>query len=353
MNNTSARQTLTQNLPGLEEQAKTANLLALPAALGARIVALSHLNSAVAAYHRINDPDDLEALHDFRVALRRLRSCMQAYQTHLSDTVSKKSRKRLRRFARLTNEARDTEVQIEWLLTQEKVLPLRQRNSWYWLLEGLEARKTKAYAQIRSKMTKKFSRFEHKLCDELKKYTVSYDLDSQPDSISFAVATGAQVKKFCKKIEKNQREIESSNDQLAIHVSRIWLKRMRYLLEPLKEEIEDWQPTIESLKDVQNLLGKLHDTHLIEFEIGLAVEKAAALHARRLLDISLHDADPLALRAEKRRSEQAGLMTLARFATLRRDELFAELEENYLNGGLKALLGRMMLVAHNLTSKTR
>ena len=349
--NASVRQTPNKILPGVKEQVKAANLLTLPAAQGARIIAVSHLDSAVAAYHRIDDPDDVEALHDFRVALRRLRSCIHAYQAYLSDTVSKKSKKRLQGLARVTNEARDTEVQIEWLRSQEKKLPPRQRNSWGWLLDRLELRKAQAYAEIRATMTGKFSRFEYKLRTELQTYAVSDELDSQSEGVSLAAATAEKIRKFCKKLEKNQREIESSNDQLAIHVSRIWLKRLRYLLEPLQEEIDDWPSMINPLKDVQNILGKLHDTHFIALEIALAVEDSAALHARRLLDIALHDADPLALRAEKRRSEHAGLVTLARLANLRTNELFAELGENYLNGGLNALIRRMMLTGQNLTAR--
>lgn len=353
--NASVRQTPNKFVPGVKELAKAANVLTLPAAQGARIIALSHLDSAVAAYHRMDNPDDLEALHDFRVALRRLRSCIHAYHAYLTDTVSKKSKRRLQGLARVTNEARDTEVQIEWLRLQEKKLPPRQRNSWGWLLDRLELRKAQAYAEIRATMTGKFSRFEYKLRSELRseleRYAVSDELDSQSEGVSLAVATAEKIRKFCKKLEKDQRRIESSNDQLAIHVSRIWLKRLRYLLEPLQEEIDDWPSMINPLKDVQNILGKLHDTHFIALEIALAVENSAALHARRLLDIALHDADPLALRAEKRRSEHPGLVTLGRLAALRTNELFAELEKNYLNGGLNALIRHMMLAAQSLTAR--
>ena len=41
------------------------------------------------------DPDDDEALHDFRVNIRRLRSVLRAYAPVLGDTVGKKWRRRL------------------------------------------------------------------------------------------------------------------------------------------------------------------------------------------------------------------------------------------------------------------
>lgn len=335
----------------LEEKIKPANVLTLPAARGARLVAVLHLDAAVAAYQRLDHPEDIEALHDFRVALRRLRSCLQAYKTFLSDTVSKKSQKRLVRLARVTNEARDTEVQLEWLRLQEKKLPVRQRHSWVWLVQRLDERKAKAYGEIRAKVTKQFLRLEPKLRAQLQKYTVFYELVSEPERMSFGMATGMQIKQYCKSLEKNQRKIDASNDELAIHASRIWVKRLRYLLEPVQEEIEDWQFIMDGLKDLQNLLGKLHDTQIMAAEIACAVEVSAGVRARCLLDLALDDAESLALLAKKRRSEHAGLVTLASFAKMRSEASFAELAVNYLNGGLDALIRRILQVGYNLSDR--
>ena len=48
-------------------------VLAQPADEGARLLALQNLKAARAARTRLATPGDLEALHDYRVALRRLR----------------------------------------------------------------------------------------------------------------------------------------------------------------------------------------------------------------------------------------------------------------------------------------
>ncbi|HZK77339.1 MAG TPA: CHAD domain-containing protein, partial [Gemmatimonadaceae bacterium] len=52
--------------------------------------------------------DDL--LHDFRVALRRLRSWLRAFDSSLGDTVRRKHERRLRSIVRSTNAARDATV---------------------------------------------------------------------------------------------------------------------------------------------------------------------------------------------------------------------------------------------------
>ncbi|HYU36006.1 MAG TPA: CHAD domain-containing protein, partial [Thermoanaerobaculia bacterium] len=59
-------------------------LLARPPDEGAHLLALTLLDQAAAAFPRLEDPADSEALHDFRVALRRLRSCLRAYRSCLN-----------------------------------------------------------------------------------------------------------------------------------------------------------------------------------------------------------------------------------------------------------------------------
>lgn len=331
-----------------------AEMLMFPVARAVRIMALSQLDAAVVAYQRVDKPDDLEALHDFRVALRRLRSCMQAYQSSLSDTISRKSQKQLRRLARTTNEARDTEVWIDWLRSQEQNLPSRQRIGWLELLKRLEARKSKAYEEFRARVNVDFMHLEQRLRKELQIYTIVYDLNGQSRDISFAEASGIQIKQLCREMGKGRWRIDSSSDDEAIHANRIRVKRLRYLLEPLQEQIEDGKAIIKQLKDLQDLLGHLHDIQLCSQEIVVAVETAAAARACRLLDIALQDKPDLTrLRAEQRRNEHAGLVLLARLAKAHSEVLFADLAARYLNDGAQVLLRRIAFLGQGLIEKAR
>src|SRR6267143_2102715 len=89
---------------------------------------------------RLRNADDTDALHDFRVAMRRLRSTLRAYQPQLARLVPAKLRRRLRDLARATGEARDVEVQISWLEHQRKELPPARRAGVPWLLARLTQR---------------------------------------------------------------------------------------------------------------------------------------------------------------------------------------------------------------------
>ena len=92
-----------------------------------RTVALGHLADAVAARARLAAAADAEALHDFRVALRRLRSWERAFRPYFEDELPKKLRRKLRDLARDTGASRDLEVHLAWLAEQRGPLNRRER----------------------------------------------------------------------------------------------------------------------------------------------------------------------------------------------------------------------------------
>ena len=99
-----------------------AELLDGPADEGIRRVAIALLDAAIAASVRLEDPNDRESLHDFRVALRRLRSWLRAFRADLRGTVRRKHRRRLRAVSRAAGAARDAEVHVAWLRDAEESL---------------------------------------------------------------------------------------------------------------------------------------------------------------------------------------------------------------------------------------
>ena len=111
-----------------------------PVEVPARLRAFGLLEGAAGASKRLRGDDDPEALHDLRVGLRRLRSTLRAYRSHLKGSVSKKLRKKLKALAGATSPARDTEVQLTWLDPQVEGLSEPQRTGGRWLIEHLSGR---------------------------------------------------------------------------------------------------------------------------------------------------------------------------------------------------------------------
>ncbi len=120
-----------QSPPGAELMADfTRELLDRPAVLAASAVALAYLDDAVAAAKRLSDRSDAEALHDFRVTIRRLRVTLRTYPS-LQASVSRKLRRRLRRLVRATNPARDAEVQLAWFVERaRRFTPVERARSY-------------------------------------------------------------------------------------------------------------------------------------------------------------------------------------------------------------------------------
>jgi CHAD domain-containing protein len=113
------------------------DLLDRPATEGARTVVLGLVAEARVRTARLGKPGDDEALHDFRVSVRRLRSALRTWRDVLGRAARDKDLRRLRRVARSTGEARDTEVLLAWIGQAAGELPASQRAAAGWLSRRL------------------------------------------------------------------------------------------------------------------------------------------------------------------------------------------------------------------------
>jgi len=306
-------------------------LLSRPPEEGARLLALSFLDQAAEARPRLSDPEDGEGLHDFRVGLRRLRSCLKAYDAWLD--IPKKLARRLKRLAGSTGPGRDAEVQIEWLRGRNAHLSSHHRAGLAWLIARLEERMREAYEDMEEEVMDEFGKLEKDLRARLSVYRAEIHLDAQAHRSTLAEVTAGILHKQVEEFESLLAGVEDPDQIEEAHEARIRAKRVRYLLEPLTEEIPGAGPVVKRFKGLQDLLGELHDAHVMEMELVEAVGVAAAERASRILELSLAGApDENLLRAERRRARESGLVAVARLNRARRDRLFAALDAEWLDG---------------------
>src|SRR4051794_2369801 len=263
--------------------------LARPPEEGARRLALSFLDQAAAAYPRLVDPADSEALHDFRVGLRRLRSCLRAYEKALAGGLPKKLAHRLRRLAQATGPGRDTEVQMEWLRQRRKELSRSHHSGLAWELGRLETRLRAAYAELTGHLGEEFPDLEKGIRQHLSVYRAEVHLEAGGPQTTLGDATAAILRDQIADLEDHLSHVQSAEDEKQAHRARISAKRLRYLLEPLADELPGAAPLVKRLKNFQDLLGELHDAHVLAAELAAAVETAAADRARRLLALALRE----------------------------------------------------------------
>ncbi len=305
------------------------NLLDSPPKTAARVVALGALDEACSAAERLRDEGDAEALHDFRVALRRFRSFLRGYGPLLEDSVSKKRRRALRDLAAETTVARDTEVQLAWLAAQgEKVRPAH-RAALAWLTERLTYRHRDAYAGVRGETLRRFVEIEPRLREKLSRYVTR--LEDHGAGRTFAGEAGELVRDAAKALRDGLAHVHSPADSEAAHEARILAKRLRYLLEPLRETDVGEHATalVKHLRGLQDVLGALHDAHVLADELASAQVESATERVRRL-----HEALYVETTEEQEpklpRDLRAGLLAIDRHVRDRIQELFAALETGWL-----------------------
>ena len=320
------------------------DLVSRPAANAAALVGLAHLDEARAGASRLDDPEDAEALHDFRVALRRLRTLLRAFRPELGDAVPKRLQRRLRDLTRATTAARDAEVQLTWVRAHRGEVGRRPGLSWF--VTRLADRRDRAYADVREHVVPAFRQLERRVRRGLNHAAAP----AGPAGPLFAAAAARGIHDQATALEQELAAARAPRDVDAIHRARIAAKRLRYLLESLAGDGALAAALVDRLKALQDLLGELHDLQVLSEELGDAVADAAAERARRLHALAL-DARPRT-RGRPRRPAPAspGPLALARLAARERERRFAELEHDWRAGGLAAFLHDVTALADGLAT---
>lgn len=291
-----------------------APLLASTTAVAAAHIVRDRLEAAAVAAERLANVSDAEALHDFRVALRRLRSALRAYRPWLGRAASRKVRSALRDLGRATNAGRDAEVQADWLTAEDRELPDHARAGAARLAARLRKRRAPHANELRAAL--------QSAADKMLK-RLEFEEDTSP---AFAAVYEALLGEHAGVAAARLAAVTRADQVEEAHEARIALKRLRYLLEPLIDELPQAVPLLKTVKELQDLLGELHDAHV--------------------LDETLADAKA------SRATQRATLAALAAANTERRDAVFSELQCRWLGGAATSFFEQIRrLAARPLTEK--
>jgi CHAD domain-containing protein len=239
------------------------NLLDRSAEESARLLALSYLDQSDRAERRLANPSDREALHDFRVGLRRLRSTLSAYRVQLTDSVTPPMRRRIRDLARATSAGRDTEVQLEWLSKQTERLGAEDIPGFYWMAGRLEDRKEEMLDDVTARVGRKYQKTAAKLRRTLGVLHIELVTGQGQAPATFREATGALTRQHVARLRQDLGSIRGSADAEQAHRTRISLKRLRYLLEPIARRNRRAAALVRLFREGQDMLGEHHDMHVL------------------------------------------------------------------------------------------
>lgn len=316
----------------------------------ARRLALKAIAAARAAERRLDDRSDPEALHDFRVAIRRLRSLLRAYKAQLASAVRKKDRARLRDIQCATGGGREAEVALEWLTKQQQDLAPEHLAGLNWLSATLMARRRECEHALDGPVRADFGKIADRLEEKLAVMKSEHNLLAERSHTSFGRTLANLTEAHATDLLVQLSQIARMDDSEQLHDARILGKRLRYLLEPVRAYVDDAQPVVKRAKRLQDVLGDLNDVYVLMGEIERAFDDSLQQKARRIRS-SLSRGDIDRARRDATMLEWAGLVELYSRLEAERRILIAKLRDNWLDGDLDSLVNRARDLAHDLRAR--
>lgn len=250
---------------------------------------------------------DIEAVHDMRVAVRRLRSVLRTARPMLRRQWSDALRAELDWLAQPLGAVRDLDVFVEYIKSESRKLG-RDRSRAEKLLPPLRAERERVRHELRVSL------------DEPRYYRLLDSIEAAADAPQLRhsdVSSAKLARQEFRRFRKRLGPIASMSDH-ELHKLRIHAKRARYagdLVEPVHGRAAT--RFIKAATEVQDILGKHQDAVVAAQRLrhlaGTADGRGAALAAGRLIERQeprkecARDQAPAALRRMKRRGRRACL----------------------------------------------
>jgi exopolyphosphatase/guanosine-5'-triphosphate,3'-diphosphate pyrophosphatase len=192
---------------------------------------------------------DAEAVHDLRVALRRCRSMADGILVMDPNPAWKQMKKAGKRLFRELGELRDAQVMEEWAQRfGDPADPVASA-----LLQFLGRRE----AQLKQQAAVALQEFDRK---QWRRWITSLPRRAARMRPGSAVFKHLALERWTEAYELHKRALRNRS-QVAFHRLRIGLKRFRYIVENfLPEQHAAWS---DDLKDLQDLLGEIHDLDVL------------------------------------------------------------------------------------------
>jgi CHAD domain-containing protein/CYTH domain-containing protein len=317
----------------------------------ARLVALTLIEDLARERDRLSAARDSETLHDFRVALRRLRSWLRALLPSLEGSLPRACLRRLRRMARESNAGRDAEVFLGWLVTTESQLSAKDRPAVKWLIERFQRQEREAESELEARLKRDFQRTRERLEERLATYHVEAHVHAGVREALFSAVIATLLHELAEDLRRRLKRVRSVDDVNEAHQARITGKRLRYLLEPIAQHVAAGPVLLEQLRGLQDSLGELHDAHVWLLVLRHVVAELAMEEGRRMASsLTAHKAKK---RVPKEKGPpRSGLIALARLAHERAITAFDRFSAEWVDGHGKGFHRDIVELAERLAARS-
>jgi CHAD domain-containing protein len=238
-------------------------------------LALHQLDQFISLEPKVLRGDDPEAIHDIRVASRRLQQFLDLIYPPPAPREVRRLRRRIQRCRRALGEVRNCDVLLQ---SVEKALTSKRnsrREVWEAAREYLQGRRSEGFDKAIHKLGKTNVAA---LYVALKEHLVGNDAGLEhsssrqrpPESVALDTAQfservggclGTAWEDFVEKIAESHSHPQVSS----LHAVRIAAKRLRYLVEVLEEyDVPGSRESLAWLRGLQQHLGDWHDMEVME-----------------------------------------------------------------------------------------
>ncbi|MDZ7632795.1 MAG: CHAD domain-containing protein [Gemmatimonadaceae bacterium] len=266
------------------------DLLAGSAARSTRLICRQLVAKAAAAAAGLDDGGRaaVEARHDFRVALRELRTTIDCYAAALEGAEPETLVRKIRALAKRIGSARDADVQNRLWRSVSEARTVPQRAA----LERLAPLGDTASAVPfeTGAIHRRWRRLQSRLHETVNMWHEKHRLEDDGTAITFSRLAADALEQATVDLSDRFATIGSADDAPALHAARLAVKRVRYLLKPLAGDDTDTTTTLSALRDAQDLLGAINDAHMLRARLR-AAHPADSASASRITRAALAASD--------------------------------------------------------------
>jgi len=240
-----------------------------------RKLAVRHLNRFVSLEPKVLKGDDPDAIHDMRVASRRLQQVLDLIFPTPQPREIRRLRRKIQRCRRALGDLRNCDVllqQVEGRLTRKRC---PDREAWTAVKQHLRERRSESFRRAIRKMGKvNFVVFQMRAKEILDRLKPTPNRDpslhpsvhpDRPVFEPFPVRLTQALAGVWKDSEEKAAASHREKNPPSIHAARIAAKRLRYLLEVVNQfKIAGSSNALTWLKKIQQYLGDWHDMEVLE-----------------------------------------------------------------------------------------
>jgi CHAD domain-containing protein len=263
-----------------------------------RKLALRHLHRFVSLEPKVLKGDDPDAIHDMRVASRRLQQVLDLIFPKPQPREARRLRRTIRRCRRGLGEVRNCDVLLELVTARLGRKRCPDREAWSNVKQHIEERRSRNSARAVRKLSKMDMAVFHtrakEVLDRLKPAAGGdhpehpsvqpEKLFSEPFPARLAQALAGVWSDFEKQVAASRRDTSAPS----IHAARIAAKRLRYLLEFVNQfAIPGSSVALSWLKKIQQHLGDWHDMEVLEEMVIDMIAKPEFLRDHLLLALAI------------------------------------------------------------------